>query len=122
MNISKVLHLPSDFTRALRKLRYNQEIIEDSDLEDKFPNNGHYQNSFEIVKHDNIYTIGSMTVENGEVTTNFSCDVDLQGNMIEGAVNCFSLGYMDVDQPYIDEYLTDIFNHPEKKDYWDDIE
>lgn len=45
-------------------------------------------------------------MENGQHVFNFTCLIRADATVVEATMNCFGLGIIDIDQEYVDEYLS----------------
>ena len=66
-----------------------------------------------------VYSWTTWTIENRTHVKNFECKVTEDGKLISGQINCFMLGWMELDQEYIDELLMQI---EEQEFKWEKIE
>jgi hypothetical protein len=79
---------------------------------------GHWKLGQEILKEGDSYRWITWTVENGSHVQSFNCKVTKDGSLIKGVVNCFALGWMPLDQGYLDDLFEEIEEDPID---WDDI-
>lgn len=135
----KSFGLPAGTTRAHRWLRVNEKIVvhdaasralaaaDPATVNGKFdenrftaPQSGFYSNSLTLtLVDDNEYELSSYTVVGGKVEFNFCCTLRGNGKVLDGEVNTFAFGSMEMEQEYMDEYRGD-WRH--NKYGWDIIE
>lgn len=97
------LQLPHNTAKAVFHTRLNDEKI---DLSKKLVQvgNGHWKGGLEVVRlQGDKLNITGWTVEHGWHKPNFTCLVTADGKLVQGRVNCFALGYMPMDDAYLDE-------------------
>jgi len=111
---------PQTMKKYIRHLRLNGKIVKKGLGE--IVDNGYYQNGLVAKRNDEgDITIVSTTIENGGVTMNFRAMLDSEGKLINGIVNCFTLGYINMDQGYIDEYIKEIAEKLEDGEEYFDV-
>jgi len=64
------------------------------------------------------YVWVTWTVCGGEHVKNFCCSVDKEGNLISGRINCFGLGWMHIDEAYLEALFEEM---ADDKIEWDEI-
>ena len=114
----KALGLEANTTYAVIHTRLNGEMLDESTRNEQV-GAGHWKLGHEVRKKDDLYVWSTWTVENAKHVPNFSCIVTPQAKLVEGSANCFALGWMPLDQAYIDELLEEM---QEAKPGWDKIE
>jgi hypothetical protein len=91
-------------------------------------NGCHYENGIIIDKTNTGYSIEEITYENDSVKISSSFQLDNDGELLNGYVNCFGLGYIDIDQGYVSGLFEGFIYNKElnkelKKDWkWDTVE
>ena len=84
---------------------------------------GRYENGIIILRDESEYEIIDITIENKEVKISSISKFNIDGKLVDGYVNYFSLGYMSIDEEYIQELFTGFINNKTKTDsiFWDKI-
>jgi len=103
------LGLDENVQLAERYTRYNGEILP-NETKNKVisEGNGFWKIGMSVQREgDNFHWI-AWTVENKTHVKNFDCIITPDGNLVNGKVNCFALGWLKMDQDYVDEYLGEI--------------
>lgn len=109
--------LPSGTTSAKRYARLNGKPL-NCDTKNHNVGTGHYVLGHTIEKDGDNWKWNTWTVENGMHTMNFRCIITPTCKLIEGTINIFALGWMQLDQGYIDELFEEMEDTPPE---WDDI-
>lgn len=116
------LGLTQEVTHAIKHTRYNSVICEVDTRGKRIGKAGYYKNGCELTRTPKgDYEFSSWTVEDGTHVLSFWVLLDQHGKMVadkRNRVNCFSMGYMPMDQGYLDEVMLE-FSPPPK---WDLIE
>ena len=113
----KKIGLDDTVTRAERKTRLNGKVLENATKNQHVGGGGHWKMGLERIKLEGgNYHFLTWTVENSAHVTNFDSVITPDGKVIEGRVNCFALGWMDLDQEYLEE-LIDVYDGDVPK--WD---
>ena len=87
-----------------------------------------YENGIIIDKTNTGYSIEEITYENDSVKISSSFQLDNDGELLNGYVNYFGLGYIDIDQGYVSGLFEGFIYNKElnkelKKDWkWDTVE
>ncbi|MFH2096665.1 MAG: hypothetical protein ABIJ16_13225, partial [Bacteroidota bacterium] len=91
-----------------RKLRVNNKIIDTENFD--APPFYHYQNAHLIQRSDKAIYWTAITVvgRKPQIELHNRAKFDIQGNFIDGIVNTFSFGMVDMDEEYIKEYFEEI--------------
>jgi hypothetical protein len=107
------LHLPLNTQSALRFTRLNGKPLPEDTKCNRVEEEGPFVNGL-------VYNKGvleSWKIENGSHTQSFFCTVNEQGKLAEGYI-CTYLGWIEMDQEYLDLFLNDC-EHTNRK--WDRI-
>jgi len=95
-------------------------VILNNETRDQSVGRGHWTMGFDLerIEGGTDYRFTTWTVENSMHVTNFRCTITPEGKLISGRVNCFGLGWMDLDQGYVDELVQECEDQQPK---WVDI-
>lgn len=115
------LNLPIDFISAERNTRCNDiplpvvtrnKVVTTADF-------SVWKLGLSIRKEGTIYRFATWTVHNKTHVLNFDCYITSDARVLSGKLNCFDVGYISIDQDYVnvllDEFKTDI-------PVWDEIQ
>lgn len=105
-----------------RKLRINDKIVNPK-KKIKVPTFYHYQNAHLIQRSDKAIYWTAITAlgRKPQIELHNRAKFDIQGDFIDGIVNTFSFGMMDMDEEYIKEYFEEIKDKCSSDKYWDVI-
>lgn len=122
MALLEKLRLPADTQVALFHTRYNDVLYDGTTRDTQLgleSNGGYYRNGIQVSRRgESEFRVESWTIENGFHTFSFLARLDAHGLLKDGSVNCFSLGILEMDQGYIDEFLREVSDTPIE---WDEI-
>jgi hypothetical protein len=114
------LGLPTTFTKAVRYTRLNGVILDESTFDQKVGSGAVINGLWVYRAGRGTIDVHCYTVENGTHVPSFVAQVrEETGRLMDGTVNCFSLGYMRIDRGYWKEFLSEC---SEKPIAWDRIE
>lgn len=112
--------LPENFLYVCRKTRLNDKLLSEKS-KNKLVGEGFYQNGIEIKfkQQNNTFHLKVWTVENKQHVLSFRCVLTNDFKVLRGVVNCFQLGFIKIDQDYVDAFLEEL----QEKDWqWDQID
>ena len=120
-NLLDIFKLPANTKSAVKYTLYNGKKLDRSTLYERVGTSiGDYKLGVTIeVLRANYFHLDTYTVEDGVHQLNSSCYVTASGKLLEGTVNVFALGYIDMDQGYVDELLKE-YKELERIE-WDEI-
>jgi len=124
-NIKKMLQKISitnpNWRTLYRKLRINNKIIESESF--SAPALYHYQNADLIQRFDEAIYWTAITVVGKEAKLELQSRArfDSDGNFLDGTMNTFSFGMMDMDEEVIKEYFEETNGKFSSAEYWDVI-
>lgn len=118
MSFLATLGLRADATKASIRTRLNHNPL-GWETKNSEVGTGHWKLGVELEKKDTNYQWNTWTVEDGCHVINFSCTITPSGKLVDGTVNLFALGFMDLDQGYIDDLLEEYKDDPPQ---WESIE
>jgi hypothetical protein len=103
----QTLGLPPTTTAATIRTKLNGHPLEWETKNKAVGKNGAWKLGTEVEKKEGgDFQWTTWTVENGRHVFNFTCLIRADGTVVNGTVNCFGLGSIDIDQEYVDEYLS----------------
>ena len=115
MLVLQKLNLPTFVKSASIRTKYNGSPLEwetcNKKVQAKSPYKWTLGHKIDVERDGNICW-STWTVENNKHVLNFICILDNNGKLIKGSVNCFVLGFIDMDQNYIDHNLTEFEENP----------
>jgi hypothetical protein len=83
------------------------------------PSDGcHYQNGLVLHHTEDGYIIEDYTLENKEIKPSSMASFDQKGKRIDGFVNCFTLGFMTIDEGYVQEIFQGFIYNKNTVDVW----
>jgi hypothetical protein len=120
--ILQKIHLPPNIKKAFRHTRFDGVKLPIVSRGKKIGSNGgRYENGLFIYVQDNgQLKVTSFTVQSDEHVKNFYCTFDINGKVSKGAINCFGLGWIKMDQDYMDNYFDELHEDCDST-YWDKI-
>lgn len=113
------LGLPVDTSKASKRTVLNGTAL-DWSTKDAEVGHGHYKLGMEIDRQsDGNFVWKTWTVENSSHVLNSKCVITKEGKLLDGTVNCFGLGWMPLDQGYVDQLLEEYSEGPSSR--WDEV-
>lgn len=104
------LGLPANVASAKRYTRYNHRALADSTKNKRlYDGKGYWQLGHEVTRiNDDVFKWVTWTVDDSTHVKNFTCRIDSEGKLLPGGrVNVF-VGWMPIDQEYIDTLLAEV--------------
>lgn len=85
--------------------------------------NGHYENGILILRYNDEYEIIDITSEDKKLKISSISKFNTDGKLVDKYVNCFTLGYISIDEGYIQELFTGFIYNKTNTDgvFWDEI-
>jgi hypothetical protein len=104
-----------------RKLRLNGEIVDPDNF--KITSSYNYQNMNLIERLDKeiLWTAITIVGREGQIELHHRAKFDANGDFVDGRMNSFSFGMMDMDEEVIEEYFHELQGKFSTVDYWDVI-
>jgi hypothetical protein len=120
--LQKITETNPNWRTLYRKLRVNGKIVNPK-KKIKVAPLYHYQNGNLIQRSDKAIYFTAITAIGGksQIELHNRAKFDIQGGFIDGIVNTFSFGLMEMDEEYIKQYFEEIKGKCSSDKYWDVI-
>ena len=109
------LNLSSNTKQAIYRTRLNGKILKDDTFDSIVSKtHSHFENGLYLNwdEKKELFKLTSYTVENKKHVLNFNAFINRDAKVIDGLVNCFTLGFMDIEQEYVNELFEELEDCP----------